>query len=169
MGNSVLALFPGCCAMFIAAVRVSVGVVPPLGVAAGKSCVQAFLAAPADPKGTLTHAARIFPRVFSFAVGMVAPAGSEVVLSCPYPMLTRVLTEAKAFANPTELPGLVPMFVGPVMNGASAHTEATVVSSFIVMKDALLRLLQRPSAASMMTFGLLSARTPSGDPPTASI
>jgi len=61
--------------MLASAVTVSVGALPPRGVAAANRFPQMEWS-PAVPPAELTHAAMMLASVFNFVVGKVAPAGS---------------------------------------------------------------------------------------------
>src|SRR5580693_2517342 len=90
------------------------------------------LESPAVPPVVLTQLESMLARVSTLAMGKVAPAGSAGPGAAPLAMLATLVTAANASPRPTWLVAVEPMLVAPVINGASAHTLATVVSSFTV-------------------------------------
>ncbi len=147
---SVLTFKEGFFAIFKAAPIVSVGAVPPAGVAAANNEVQVPV-----PPLVFTQAARTSASVFISFTGIVAPVGSVLPGIAPVAIVVSLLTAANAFANPVTLVELVPTALIDVMNGASAHTLATVVSSFTLMNVVGPKLPQGPNAAISARFAFV--------------
>jgi hypothetical protein len=128
---------------------VSAGCVPPNGVASGKSPPAAVQADPLE----LMQLARLFARLIIVELGITEPAGVLAPGEDPVLILTRLLTVENAFVSPIRFVLLVPIDSAPgvpkvaLINGASAKTEATVVTSLMLMNDAEERLEHGPRAA----------------------
>ncbi len=99
-------LWLGLRAMSRAAATVSLGVVPPTGVAAAKRRPQGAVSDVLPLE--LTQEERMSPSVLIVAEGMLATAGA-VPGDRPVKTDTMLCAVAKAFSRPCTLPGLVPM------------------------------------------------------------
>src|ERR1700734_288850 len=119
--------FPGFCAMWIAAVAVSVG--RPLLVSLSKSVVHGLELGPVE----LTQLARAFANVSSVFCGAVPIPDGVVVSATPVLKFSRFGIAAKALAmscTASVLPELETC-VALVANPAIANAVATVETSFI--------------------------------------
>jgi len=134
--------------MFRAASSVLAGSGPPGGLAAENSALHAR-----EPD-EFTQAAKIFASELIFATGIEAPVGGAAPGAAPVERSTRLLTFANAFNSPCALAALVPTCASRPMNGASAQTEATVVTSLITIDGMELRASQGPRAAINAIAGL---------------
>src|SRR6185437_9157193 len=120
--------------MFMAAVMVSVGYTVPAALGARLKRVPHGELSPAVPPLELMHCSRMSASVLISAVGSVAPVGSVGPGVVPLVVVTISLIAANASASPAVFVELVPMWLALVINGASAQTVATVVSSFTLIK-----------------------------------
>jgi len=135
--------------MFSIAVNVSVGAVPPGGVAEANRLVHA-----PTPPVVFTHAAIMFASVLivlsdtiPFPAGVTASATPEVTLA-------RLAAVVKAFTSPVTFVLLVPTALLPgVIKPESAYTAATDVTSFRMTNVPGPMLPQLPSAAIRTDFG----------------
>jgi hypothetical protein len=109
--------------------------------------------------------ARIFARVLIFEIGITAVVGADVPGAVPVDISTILFTFANAFTSPRAFVELVPTCAPGPRNGASAHTEATVVTSSILTKGIELMLPQGPRAAMRPIAELLDPIP--GSPPVA--
>ena len=132
--------------MLRAAVKVSAGAVPLVGVAAVKSGVQAE---PVPVVQLLSASAS----AASLPVSTVRPVGS--VAAAPVAGLARNAASRKALVMPSVLVDVAPMLVAELLKGASAQAAAAVVSSLSVNCGVVARLLQAPMAATRVSAGLL--------------
>src|SRR5580698_4350375 len=130
--------------MFSSAVTVSVGVVPPGGVASVNNDAQLLLL-PAVPV-VFTHAARMLPSVLISVEFTENPLGMFVPGDVPLAVLTSSPAKTKSACKTGESYLDAPMLVGPDINKCSAATAATVLSSFTVTVVLLVRELHSPSA-----------------------
>jgi hypothetical protein len=136
----------GLFAIFSPAPITSTGGVPPLGVAAANKVPQTD-PSPATPPAEFTQVDRISASVLSCATGTVVPAGTFNPGAVPVVVFTysdasvNVLASAAASVVPD------PMLLYELINGASDHTAATVVSSLIWINVEAVRLPQGPSTA----------------------
>jgi len=143
---------------------VSAASVFPGGVAAEKRLPQAVEAPPVE----LTHGARMSASVLILLSGTVPLPAGVLVSASPVAILTIFGTWAKAFDNPATLVPDVPIWIAFVMNGRSAHTEATVVTSSMTMDGYVeIKELHVPNAAISASAELLVPLASPGFPPSA--
>jgi hypothetical protein len=166
--NSADTLAAGLCAILIAAVAVSVAVVPvdPLDVASANSVEHAVDVGPVE----FTHAARMFASVFTVVCGTVPVPDGVVASAAPVEIPARFVAFAKAFAIPVcasavpELDTCVASVANPanayaaaIVDTSSANTNGVAVAKFPVLG-------QVPSAASSPAAEFIPAP---GLPPSA--
>jgi len=143
-----------------AASRVLVGTAPP-EVAAESSAVQGpMLPAP-------VHDVSALASEFNFAVGTASVGGRFAPGEVPVTGFTSSLAVAKALSRPVVLVQLAPTFPPLDRNGASAHADATVVTSLTMNELPAEILLQGPRAA-MSQREELAAEVEAGWPPLES-
>ena len=136
----------GLFAIFNPAPITSTGGVPPLGVAAANKVPQTD-PSPATPPAEFTQVDRIFASVLRVATGTVAPAGTFNPGEVPVVVFTYSDASINALASAAVSVGPDPMLLYELINGASDHTAATVVSSLIWINVEAVRLPQGPSTA----------------------
>ena len=141
--------------MLRAASSVFVGAAPP-EVAAENSAVQE----PLPP----VHDASASASVFNFVVGTTSVEGRPVPGDAPVVEFTSSLAVANALSRPVVFVQLAPTFPPPDINGASAHTDAAVVTSLMTYELPEVRLPQGPTAVISQTAEL-GAEAEAGWPP----
>jgi hypothetical protein len=105
--------------------------------------------------------------VFSCATGTVVPVGTFNPGAVPVVVFTYSDASVKALASVVASVLLDPMLLYELINGASAHTAATVVSSFMLINVEGPRLPQGPSAAISARAALFVPELSPGFPPVA--
>jgi hypothetical protein len=136
----------GLFAIFNPAPITSTGGVPPFGVAAANNVPQTD-PSPATPPAEFTQVDRISASVLSCATGTVVPAGTFNPGAVPVVVFTYSDASVNALASTAVSVGPDPMLLYELINGASDHTAATVVSSLIWINVEAVRLPQGPSTA----------------------
>ena len=150
-------LLPGERAKLSAAASVLQGTTLP-AVAALKS--EAQEPPPADP----VQEARALASVFSLPVGTVSVEGIPDPGETPVVAFARLFAVRKALSSPVVLVQLAPTLPPLDINGASAQTEAAVVTSFRTKELPALMLPQGPSAVMSQREELAEEAEP-GWPP----
>jgi hypothetical protein len=136
----------GLFAIFSPAPITSTGGVPPLGVAAANKVPQTD-PSPATPPAEFTQVDRIFASVLRVATGTIVPAGTFNPGAVPVVVFTYSDASVNALASAAVSVVPDPMLLYELINGASDHTAATVVSSLIWINVEAVRLPQGPSTA----------------------
>jgi hypothetical protein len=105
--------------------------------------------------------------VLSSVTGTVSPAGTFNPGAVPVVVFTYSDASVKALASVVASALPDPMLLYELINGASAHTAATVVSSFIEINVEGPRFPQGPSAAISASAALFVPGPSPGFPPVA--
>lgn len=113
------------------------------------------------------HAAIMFAIVLIFVVGTDVPVGTPTPGEVPVDILANSLARLNAAANALALPVDDPSVVGELINGASAFTAATVVTSLIFRNGVFVRFLHVPRAAIRASAALFVPAARPGFPPVA--
>jgi hypothetical protein len=159
-------LLDGKFVIFNPAAMTLTGAVPSLGVVAVNNVPHAE-PSPATPPAEFTQLERISANVFSCATGTVVPAGRFNPGAAPVVVLTYSAASVKALASTRASVVPDPMLLYEVINGASAHTAATVVNSFMLINVEVPRFPHGPSAAISAIAALLVPGLSPGFPPVA--
>jgi hypothetical protein len=120
----------GLFAIFSPAPITSTGAVPPFGVAAENKVPQTD-PSPATPPAEFTQVDRISASVLRVATGTVAPGGTFNPGEVPVVVFSYSDARLNALASAAVSVGPDPMLLYELINGASDHTAATVVSALI--------------------------------------
>ena len=143
--------------MLSAASRVLAGVTPAAAAALNRAAQEL-------PPLEAVQETRALASEFSLAVGTVSVEGRPVPGDVPVAGFTSSLAVAKALSRPKVLVQLAPTFPPLDRNGASAQTDAAVVTSLTTNELPAEILLQGPRAAMSQSDGL-TAEAEAGWPP----
>src|SRR5665213_400414 len=126
----------------------------PVGVVKLKKFPHA-VPSPTTPPPELVQAAVRFPSVLIASVGTVSPVGTFSPGETPAAGFTISLASVNAASSAATSPLPDPTAIYDVINGASAFTAATVVSSFTTMNVAAFNDEHDPSAVIIARFALV--------------